>query len=146
MVSAGTDVISNILLTLTSPGRAQISRFHIIRSLYGQTFNQGWYYIRYLIEKKEYMALCENKFKPQMHCNGKCELAKKIKEQGEKEKQQAPEMKLAKSEVLSLYSFFPRFLPSLLSTEKHFYDIAGSGMPVDRSISLLRPPGAYSVI
>lgn len=33
-------------------------------------------------------ALCENRDKPQMHCNGKCYLMKKLKEAEEKEKKQ----------------------------------------------------------
>lgn len=39
---------------------------------------------------REYIAskLCENRDKPQMHCNGKCYLAKKIKQAEEKEKSQ----------------------------------------------------------
>jgi hypothetical protein len=39
---------------------------------------------------REYIAakLCVNKDKPQMHCNGKCYLAKKIKQAEEKEKSQ----------------------------------------------------------
>lgn len=33
-------------------------------------------------------VLCENKDKPAMHCNGKCYLAKKLKQAEEKEKKQ----------------------------------------------------------
>ena len=33
-------------------------------------------------------SLCENRDKPQMHCNGKCYLMKKLKEAEEKEKKQ----------------------------------------------------------
>ncbi|WP_222538417.1 hypothetical protein [Pedobacter polysacchareus] len=39
---------------------------------------------------QQYIAtvLCENKDKPAMHCNGKCYLAKKLKQAEEKEKKQ----------------------------------------------------------
>lgn len=39
---------------------------------------------------EQYIAtvLCENKDKPQLHCNGKCYLAKKLKQAEEKEKKQ----------------------------------------------------------
>ena len=43
---------------------------------------------------KSYIAkvLCINKEKPKMHCNGKCYLARQIKEQ-EQQEQQAPSEK-----------------------------------------------------
>lgn len=41
----------------------------------------------YIAEK-----LCENRDKPMMHCNGKCYLAKKIKQAEEKEKKQDRDM------------------------------------------------------
>lgn len=39
---------------------------------------------------RQYIAktLCENRNKPQLHCNGRCYLAKKIKQAEEKEKRQ----------------------------------------------------------
>lgn len=59
---------------------------------------------------KSYIArvLCVNKNKPKMHCNGKCYLARKLKEE-EKQEQQAPVPKKEKFEVQ------PYFLPTQLS-------------------------------
>lgn len=62
---------------------------------------------------KDYIAkyLCENRDKPQLHCNGNCVLMKKIKKAQEKEKQN-PTAKL-KAEVYdfvdsyALFSFTP---------------------------------------
>lgn len=86
------------------------------------------------------MKQCVNKYRPQLHCDGKCQLMQKIKAQEEKEKQQAPELKIAKTEIFSSYSFFPSFNPALFSTEISFYDIIKSGAPIDRSASLFHPP------
>lgn len=53
---------------------------------------------------KDYIAtvLCENKAKPKLQCNGKCYLAKKIKEADKSE--QKPERTISKQ------SFFDNFL------------------------------------
>lgn len=79
-----------------------------------------------------------------MHCDGKCQFMKKIKEQEEKEKQQAPELKLAKTEIFTSHSFFPGFFPKPLSAEISYYDLLESGVPVDRATALFHPPGTPS--
>jgi hypothetical protein len=64
-----------------------------------QTFSSFVIRANYLLNK-DYIAkvLCINREKPQMHCNGKCYLAKKLKEQ-ERQEQQSPNPKLEKFEV-----------------------------------------------
>jgi len=63
----------------------------------------------YLLNK-DYIAkvLCINEAKPQMHCEGKCCLARKLKEQ-EKQDQQAPNSRKEKFDIQ------PFFLPKQLS-------------------------------
>lgn len=55
-------------------------------------------------------ALCENKDKPQLHCNGHCYLMKKLEQAQEKQKQQEKEVKKnsfqeAFIEEISLFNF-----------------------------------------
>jgi len=67
-----------------------------------QTFSQVVTVARFYAEK-DYIAknLCENKDKPQMHCEGKCCLKKKLAKQG---REQAPTRSNQKDEqVLNLY-------------------------------------------
>jgi len=64
-----------LLLALTS---SQFSRLFIYA---GFELNQN--YIA--------STLCENRNKPELHCNGKCYLMKKLKQAEEKEKKQAQE-------------------------------------------------------
>ena len=118
--------------------------FLLFFAFLAQTFSQGWYYMGYVIQKKEYVKRCINKARPQMHCDGKCQFMKKIKEQEEKEKQQAPELKLAKTEIFTSHSFFPGFFPKPLSAEISYYDLLESGVPVDRATALFHPPGTPS--
>lgn len=56
--------------------------------------------------------LCENRNKPWMHCNGKCYLAKKLKQAEEKEKQQEQETQ----KNLVQDSFTPESLTVFFST------------------------------
>jgi hypothetical protein len=64
-----------------------------------QTFSSFVIQANYYLNK-DYIAkvLCINREKPKMHCNGKCYLAKKLKEQ-ERQEQQSPNPKLEKLDI-----------------------------------------------
>jgi hypothetical protein len=113
----------------------------LLLAVLGQTFNQGIYYLDYLADKATYAKNCVNKARPPMHCNGKCQLMKKIQEE-EKKEQQAPEMKLAKMEVISSKSWFVTAIPVLLSDTHQYNIIYKNGSPVDQSYSFFHPPCA----
>ena len=76
------------------------------------TFSQ-WGTIAYYHVNKDYIAkvLCENRAKPQLHCEGKCYLAKKLHAQQEQQDkataervQKTPDFQLF-FQVTSLFSF-----------------------------------------
>lgn len=71
----------------------------------------------YYVNTQTYAVNCVNKNKPQMHCNGKCQLSKKIQQESKKD-QDNPERKLSdKNEtVLSSKSFAPS-LPLVLISD-----------------------------
>lgn len=109
----------------------------------GQSFNQGWYYIDYLIQKKEYVKRCANKARPMMHCNGKCQLMKKIEAQQKKEQGQPPEMKYAsRVEVLSSRSFFLLNISTPVTSTRLHFVVTSTGMPVDQPAFIFHPPPA----
>jgi hypothetical protein len=113
----------------------------LLISLFGQTFNQGWYYVDYMVRKQEYVKRCENKARPQMNCNGKCQMMKKIQEKQQRENGPAPELKLtAKTDVLSSRSFFPSF-QSFLILSKNIFPVQRSiGQPIDHADAFFHPP------
>ena len=75
-----------------------------------------------------------------LHCDGKCLLVKKIREQEKNEQQQAPEMKIAKQEIVSLQpSFTFAIAHPLASSSNHYYTV-NTGVPVKRSYSIFHPP------
>lgn len=71
-----------------------------------QTFSKAFVVVDYYTRTDAYAVNCENKDKPVLKCNGKCQMAKKMGEE-EKKDQQDPERKLEnKVQLLSSKSFF----------------------------------------
>lgn len=121
----------------------KIAAVILLLAFAGQSFNQGFYYLSYVVNKAEYVKRCENKFRPQLNCNGQCLLMKKIKEQEKREQGQSPEMKLAaKVEVLSSKSSFLLYatLPAVIN--KSNFTIVNTGSPIDQPSSFFHPPSA----
>ncbi|RYY63155.1 MAG: hypothetical protein EOO05_00090 [Chitinophagaceae bacterium] len=111
----------------------------LLLAFLGQTFNQGVYCLGYMIDKREYVKNCVNKARPMLHCNGKCQLMKKMME-AEKKSQQAPELKLAKSEIISSRSSFVYALPLMIITSGRHYIPFNPAAPVDRASTFFHPP------
>jgi len=78
------------------------------------------YIINYDYIAKE---LCENKAKPQMHCNGKCHLMKELAKAAEEQKQQSDkksaqqEAEVLFCEVLNDFSFSPSIVTPFVKNE-----------------------------
>jgi len=76
-----------------------------------QTFQSSFIVFSYYTNTMAFSKNCENKSRPTLNCNGKCQLQKKIKEE-EKKDQQNPERKQEnKQEVISSKSHFPSLAP-----------------------------------
>lgn len=76
-----------------------------------------------------------------LHCDGKCQLMKKIEAQQKKEQEQFPEMKLAaKAEIISSKSSFTLAAPLVGIAVQREYQSGDTGVPVDRSSSFFHPP------
>jgi len=71
-----------------------------------QTFSGAFIKLGYIINPDAFAKYCVNKARPKLHCNGKCQLAKKIKEE-EKKEQESLELKTIKSQSISSKSFYP---------------------------------------
>lgn len=71
---------------------------------------------KYIIEN-----LCENRSKPQMHCNGKCHLAKEFSKEEKKEK--SPANLLKEESEITLFSANTFVTAPALFTEKNEYSI-----------------------
>jgi hypothetical protein len=88
-----------------------------------------------------YAKNCENKARPKMHCNGKCQMMKKLQQQ-EKQDQGNSERKAAnKNEVVSSKSFFTTTY-IFQSSSARYYAILVVQSPVDRGCEFFHPPCA----
>ncbi|MFM2327452.1 MAG: hypothetical protein RIR31_1654, partial [Bacteroidota bacterium] len=105
-----------------------------------QTFKGGFVIFDYYSNTAAFAKNCINKAKPKLHCNGKCQMMKKMQEE-EKKDQQVPERKFEnKIEVLSSKYFF-------YSSATAFSVIASKAITVEKdypltdiSYSFFRPP------
>ena len=81
------------------------------------TFSQ-WGTMAYYQINKAYITrvLCENRDKPQLNCNGKCYLARKLKAQQEKEDQQTAQL----VQNMPVFQLFASQLTSFEFLQVHF--------------------------
>ncbi len=105
------------------------------------TFSRVFRVADYYVNTETYSKNCENKARPKLHCNGKCQMMKKLKQDEQKE-QQAPDSKSsAKSETLSSRSFYQQQIFAVEPLIQEFSRTTAIGKPMDRAIPVFHPPG-----
>lgn len=88
----------------------QITALIFLMAFVSQTFSTPFMMLDYYANTSAYAKNCINKARPKMHCNGKCQVMKKMKEQEKKEQENAERRSSGKYEVLAAISFFPAVL------------------------------------
>lgn len=87
-------------------------------------------------------TLCENRDKPMMHCNGRCQLCKRLAKQDNQDKDNPERKAENRNEVL----FCPETRSLLGPTSIYFisslYSAMTSGKPIDRASAIFHPPAA----
>ena len=107
-----------------------------------QTFHRAFIVFDFY-RNQDYIAKtsCENKYRPVLQCNGKCQLAKKL-QQEEKKDQSNPDRKLEnKNEVFPASTGYTGFVNNatlLVST----FTLVNTGSPIDVTIDCFHPPAA----
>ena len=82
--------------------------------------------------------LCENKDKPEMHCNGKCYLMKKLRQAQDKEQKQ--EHQTQKPQVQEALLVDPLVFRQFVLNEIKFHIPYSTGMPQNIKNSIFHPP------
>lgn len=103
-----------------------------------------WGTIAYFKLNREYIAkvLCENRKRPELHCDGKCYLAKQLKQQKDKQDKETSE-KVHNMPVIQLFTaqpYFYNFEPEAIvfrEPVRFFHQLLFYSAPVGK---LLRPP------
>lgn len=111
----------------------------LLAAMLMQTLNRGCIVWSYYINSASYAKNCENKAKPQMHCNGKCQMMKKLKQE-EKKDAGTPERRSVQNEIISSKSFFP-VVTVVAVTIRISFPGYKAGAVTDRSYDCFRPPG-----
>jgi hypothetical protein len=115
----------------------------LISSLLAQSMSRGIIVLSYLTNTRAYQEKCVNKAKPGLHCNGKCQMAKKIQhEEAKEQKDPFKSFKFSELSLINQNSFFHIQPLLLFNTFKHEFPRLSAGNLLDRSRTLFRPPDA----
>ena len=104
-----------------------------------QTFESAFLVLDYFTNTGSFAKNCENKQRPQLHCNGKCLLMKKLKEQENKEQQNTAQ-KVNKNEVVSSRFFFISIDALFIEKEMIRYASPDEAAVISRPRSFFHPP------
>lgn len=99
----------------------------------------------YYANRSYYLENCENRYRPQLHCNGQCILMKKLRKsesQQEKEHSVRVEWKL---EYLSRKSYFPEVPAAPLIVKTSFPLSPACRLPEIPAGSVFHPPSLAGV-
>lgn len=107
-----------------------------------QTFYKAFIVFDYAANTAAYAKNCENKSRPKMHCNGKCQMMKKLKEQEKKDAQNPDRKNENKNEnILSSKSFFTNDLATFSPIEKKEFPRLPVAKEIKIARSIFHPPG-----
>ena len=134
-------VISNVENSITfAPMFKQLTAFFLLIAFVCQTFSSGWVMVEYYTNTAAFAKNCENKSKPILHCNGKCQLMKKL-QAAESKEQQMPERKSERQTELLAYTACQYNFENVFSVlTAQIVAIEKNHPLTDISLSLFRPP------
>jgi hypothetical protein len=117
----------------------QLTAALMILAFTSSIFCQTVILLEYYANKTAYAQNCINKARPQMHCNGKCQMMKKL-QQEEKNSRDNQERKAENKSELIFADSFCRFDPVPLLPIPQLAGFSIVTKPVDRDYPLLHPP------
>jgi len=117
--------------------------FGLLLIFLAYTFSKYVIVADYYSNRQAYMQQCENKNKPWMHCNGKCQLAKKLQQQDASDKQSADQKSgSGKNPTLSSKSWFTSIAaPPQSSAVFNFLQLC-LGKVMQMPKTFFHPPGS----
>lgn len=117
-----------------------LTAIFLLATFLAQTFSKAVIVFDYYANTSAFAQACENKATPMMHCNGKCQMMKKLKEE-EKKDQQAPERRGEnKNEVVSSASHFDSVLVWQNSVQTSFEFYYHPLSPQHSAADIFHPP------
>lgn len=91
---------------------------------------------------QDYIAanLCENRYKPIIHCYGRCQLSKRLNRDADRDKNSPEQRTDNKQEVLFLDETTDTLAAPLISWIKLPYSTLTPDRPIDRAADIFHPP------
>ena len=117
----------------------QLTAALLILAFTASTFCRTVIVLDYYANATAYTKVCINKAKLAMHCNGKCQMMKKL-EQEEKNDQDNLERKSENKNEIPPATSFSMTTSAQTEATRHAIARIIKQKPVNRSYSLLRPP------
>lgn len=104
----------------------QLTIWFLIFAVFATNFSLVFVYVGFKLNQQYVAAnLCINRFKPSLHCNGKCYFMQKIKQAEDNDKKQAAKNSSTKLEVSFIEQPF-----SILFSEPVMVNLLSVGFPV----------------
>ena len=107
-----------------------------------QTFGRALVVVDYYTNTAAFAKNCVNKAKPKLHCNGKCQMMKKLKDEEKKQQDQSGRKADVKDEVLSSKSFFTSIQETIISCNQN-YGLTSDDIPANEGNGMFHPPGRF---
>ena len=122
----------------------QLIAFTFLAAFFALTFRKPLIILDYYSNTSQYAKNCENKARPKIHCNGKCQMMKML-QQEEKNDKELPNRIVDNRLALTLFSksYFasiPLQEVILISSKK--ISSYSEGQSIDRSLDIFHPPRA----
>lgn len=119
----------------------KISIIILLAAFAAQSFNRAMIVFEYYTNTAAFVKNCENKAKPMLHCNGRCQMMKKLKQEENKDKQNSERRSDNKDEV-----YFAKTISSHLSIislqPSLTFFIRNNNAVKDIAADFFHPPGA----
>ena len=106
-----------------------------------QTFSKPFIVADYYVNTAGYAKNCINKLIPMMHCNGKCQMIKKLLEEEKKDQKSSEKKSASKTETFSNKTSFASVLCVKAIFAKKEYAPLLAPKQTDRSFDIFHPPG-----
>lgn len=120
---------------------SKIAVIPLLIAFAAQSFSGAFIQLGYAINPAAFAKYCVNKAKPKLHCNGKCQMMKKMKEEEKKEQENTERKWENKITVLSSKSFFCNIEFKLIPVTKPI-PVENTPLIKDISLSVFHPPQA----
>lgn len=113
----------------------------LVIAFLAQTFSKGLIIANYYSNAQAYAKNCINKAMPTMHCNGKCQLMKKLKQEDNKNRQNPDRKNEVKTDVLYFAQIKQQIAYQLILNIRQFPNVQYK-LTQDIATDIFHPPSA----